>query len=658
MILSLVTSLIIHLSVASGDGWWMTEPVSLIQTNLRETDSDLDPIALVKEIKEFPANTILFSVGGITAHYPTEVDFHYRSDYLPPGKDLVGDVINEAHKNNIRVIGRFDFSRTRKDVYDAHPEWFFKKKDDSPVFDDNGLYSICINGDYYNKKALEILTEALERYEVDGLFFNWFGNISSDYHGRYIGLCHCDVCETRFQQEYGRPIPDNSDKEYREFIFQSAVSVAKKFSDLIHEKRPKALFMTYIEEHTDGIVSEADFYKWRPLPQWIYSSSQHVNRALNTKPDKMAFNLVMPYQEMRYRFGSTAGMGLRALLYQNMAHGAFPAFVVLGTPDQPDKTAQIAVKPVFKFYKKHQDKYVGQKSSARVILYARQDPNWSSHNRDYRGFFRLLSELHIPFKVTNRIDNLDPKNIDLVVVPSGSTPRELESYIRKGGSILIAGTTHPGLTFEKTVKHWEDAKSTYMRIEDHTLFPSLKNTWVLFWEGDYLELEPSPTPVTLIPPGQFGPPDKVATLEEVTDKPGLILKNLGNGKIAFIPWHIGDLYYQHSNDKHRMFISDLVDHLVPERQLVTDAHPAVEITIMKQSKTNQTMLHLINLSGHTGTAFFEAVEMRDISISLKGNYPRAATIDGMESISLSKSGAYTNFTIDKLDEYLVICLED
>ena len=40
----------------------------------------------------------------------------------------------------------------------------------------NGLYSTCINGNYYREHALTILAEALDRYEVDGLFFNMFGN--------------------------------------------------------------------------------------------------------------------------------------------------------------------------------------------------------------------------------------------------------------------------------------------------------------------------------------------------------------------------------------------------------------------------------------------------------------------------------------------------
>ncbi|NND08718.1 MAG: hypothetical protein HKN87_20280 [Saprospiraceae bacterium] len=646
-------------TMAQSQGWWMTEPISLIQTNLRETDSGLDAKKLVQEIKSFPANTVLFSVGGITAHYPTEVDLHFRSEYLPKGEDLVGTFIEEAHANDMRVIGRFDFSRARREVYNAHPEWFYKQTDGNPVFDSNDLYSICINGGYYHDKGIEILTEALEKYPVDGLFFNWFGNIRKDYFGRDIGLCHCDNCARKFMEEYNRSIPLEPDAEYEKFLFESAVQVAKKYRDLIHEKRPKALFMTYIEEYTDAIVSEADYYKWRSLPQWIYMGSEHVNRGLNTKPDKMVFDLVMPYQEMLYRFASTAGPGIRSFLYQNMAHGAFPAFVVLGTMDQPDKTALKAVRPIFQYYEKYGHEYVGQRSAARVILYARQDETWSRNSQDHRGFFRLLTELHIPFKITNRPQDFDPKKIDLIVVPEGKIPPALEDYIEAGGKVLLAGSTHPGMGLEPTVKLWENTTSSYMRIEDYTLFPSLKDTWATFWEGSYLELQVSPTPMTLIPPGQFGPPDKVDRLDEKTDKPGLVLKDIGEGKLAFLPWHIGQLYYRHSNDKHRLLIYDLINHLLDGGvQIKTNAHPSVEITFMHQPDQDRHLLHLTNLSGHSGTAFFDAIPMRNIDTGIMGDFQRVTSLDGTEILPSVYVDGYTHFVVPNLDEYEVLMLHE
>ena len=57
-----------------------------------------------------------FNMGGIVAQYPTRVPFHYPSPHLPPGCDLFGDVLREAHARKIRVVGRFDLSKTQKAV--------------------------------------------------------------------------------------------------------------------------------------------------------------------------------------------------------------------------------------------------------------------------------------------------------------------------------------------------------------------------------------------------------------------------------------------------------------------------------------------------------------------------------------------------------------
>ena len=183
--------------------WWKREPIRFLQTNLSETDSTVDPQALVAAVADFGANTFLMNMGGIVAQYPTHVPFHYPSTFLPPGRDLFGDVVREAHARKVRVVGRFDLSKTQKPVFDAHPEWFFVRADGEPVIY-NGLYSTCINGNYYREHALTILAEALDRYEVDGLFFNMFGNPATDYSGVPTGPCHCQACQTRYRARYGR----------------------------------------------------------------------------------------------------------------------------------------------------------------------------------------------------------------------------------------------------------------------------------------------------------------------------------------------------------------------------------------------------------------------------------------------------------------------
>ena len=140
LLMSLITA-----TAGAQQGWWMTEPIRWVQTNLRQTDAALDAKRLVEQLADMRANVVLESMGGIVAFYPTTTEFHYPSPQLPPGRDTFGDILREAHARKIRVVGRFDFSKTQKAVFDAHPEWFFRQASGEPVVY-NGLYSTCIDG--------------------------------------------------------------------------------------------------------------------------------------------------------------------------------------------------------------------------------------------------------------------------------------------------------------------------------------------------------------------------------------------------------------------------------------------------------------------------------------------------------------------------------
>ncbi|HEY5551895.1 MAG TPA: alpha-amylase family protein, partial [Opitutaceae bacterium] len=466
--------------------WWLDEPVRFFQTNLPENASTLDAKRLVAQVAEFPANTLLFNMGGIVAQYPTEVPFHYVSAFMPAGRDLFGEIVQEAHARRMRVVGRFDLSKTQKPVFDAHPEWFFKRANGRPAIY-NGLYSTCINGGYYRDHAMKILTEALERYPVDGLFFNMFGNPSSDYSGVPMGPCTCDACQQRFRERYGRALPaDAQDRDYREFMNASAREVAAAIADLIHRLRPGAAFLTYIEDYTDVIMHESNTSVTRALPLWPYSASDNVNRSRTAEPGKAVFNLCMSFVDYPWRFVTVPQPEIQLRLYQNLAHGGPPAFVVVGTPDQEDRQAMIAAKPVFQWHAQHEDLYVGQENAARVLLFTGGNTN------SYRGFFRLLSERHIPFAVTGNLKWLDDpvQRYDLVIAPDGAAP-ELERYVRAGGRLLIAGAAAPPATLPiAKVIGARGATQGAWRVHDHAALPSLRDTNLLFLDGPYVELAP------------------------------------------------------------------------------------------------------------------------------------------------------------------------
>lgn len=632
----------------------MTEPSRWVQTNLRQTDANLDAKRLVEQLADMRANVLLFGMGGIAAYYPTKVPFHYASPDLPPGRDMFGEVLNQCHKKAIRVVGRFDFSKTGKEVYDAHPEWFFRKANGDPVTY-NGLYSTCINGGYYRDQALKILTEGLENYDVDGLFFNMFGNQSRDYSGHEVGLCHCDNCRRRYMQMFHKALPDQPDDDYRRFMFVSSREVAASIGDVIHAKRPKAGYFNYIQESTDGIMSESNTAIDRPLPQWPYSASDNVNRARNSEPGKMAVNLNMQFVDYAWRFATVPGPEIALRMWQNLAHGGALTFEVNGTLDLQDRQALEIAKPIFRWAAANEQFYAGQQSAARVLLLGTPSASGRAFGQNsYRGLFRLLSEAHIPFAVSDNLDWLGKRDFDLVVA-SDWAPAELKQYVENGGHVLIAGAREPEIPVGRVMAQSKDVKG-YFRVRDHAKFPSLKDTDLVLLDGPYTEVEgDGAQSLSLVPPSMIGPPEFIHIDMRDTGKPGIVYKEFGRGQVAWLPWDLGGLYYRVSLPAHAALFHDVLERLYPKRQLTTNAHPLVEMTWMQQG--NRRLLHLINLSGHSQTGYFAPVTMHDIRIEVAGRFKSAKTVRSPRRIALQVHEEYTVVTVPELADYELVVLE-
>jgi hypothetical protein len=399
-------------------------------------------------------------------------------------------------------------------------------------------------------------------------------------------------------------------------------------------------------------MSESNTAVGRALPLWPYSASDNVNRARNSEPGKMAFNLCMSFVDYPWRFVTVPPSEIQLRLYQNIAHGGALALNMHGTMDQEDRQALLAGRPIFQWHAAHEDLYVGQQNAARVLL-LRGDSN------SYRGWFRLLTEQHIPFAVSDNLKWLkDPaRTYDLVIAPSGAA-MELDSYVRAGGRLLIAGASPPSLPVGTVIGRREHTQGSW-RIHDHSILPSLKQTKLLFLDGPYVELAPQDKSLlTLIPPAMFGPPEKVWVDKKETNIPGLVFADFARGRVAYIPWDVGGLYYRHSSTGHAGLMVDVVDHLLPKgRQLKTTAHPLVEITVMRQPKRNRTLLHFVNVSGHSATAYFPPIEMGDITVDLAEPFRNARAEVSDRKLRVTAQGAYRRFTLPLLTAYEVVVLE-
>ncbi len=383
----------------------------------------------------------------------------------------------------------------------------------------------------------------------------------------------------------------------------------------------------------------------------------------------------MSFIDYPWRFVTVPHHEVQLRLYQNLAHGGPPAIAMLGTMDQEDRHALIAARPVFQWHARNEDLYVGQQSAARVLLLG------GGNQAAYRGVFRLLSEQHIPFAVSDNLRWLDDpaRPYDVVIAPSGvpaafaaDGPRPasarldeaqrgrpaLDRYVRDGGRLLIAGPAAPALPVATVVGRRPATQGSW-RVHDRALLPSLANTNLLFLDGELTELAPLDKPIlTLIPPAMFGPPELVWADKVETTIPGLVVSDYGNGKVVYVPWDVGGLYYRHSSPGHAGLLADLVDHLLPAgRQLKSDAHPLVEITLMRQAARNRTLVHLVNLSGHSDTAYFAPIEMRHITVQVAQDFRRARAVTSGQELAVTRDGPYGRFTLPVLNAYDVVVLE-
>ena len=635
----------------------MTEPIRWLQTNLRETDAALEPKKFIADVASFNANVLMMSAGGITSLYPSEVQYEHVSAYLPAGQDTFGEVVRAAHARNIRVVSRWDFSKAHKDVYDAHPDWFFKMADGQPAIY-NGLYQVCINGGWYRQKSIEILGEALDRYDVDGCFFNFFSNPAADYSGHPLGLCHCDNCERLFRARFGRDVPTVPDDDYSAFLHDAGVSVSIAIRALVKSKRPRCAVLGMAPEISDIAYGEANTAVRRPLPLWPYTASDNTNRWRNSYPDKGVVCQGMSFIDFPWRFAAVSRAEVRTRIWQDVANGGAAAFNVHGTlAGQQDRTAIDVAIPAYAWLKEHEGYFSGQTSEARVLLLAPGGGGvrFRIAQDAYRGLFRLLTEQHIPFAAVENLDWLGKRDTDLVIVP-GQAPKAIEAFVQGGGRLIVASSAAPEFEVAPAVKLWKNPDGAYFRIRDKAMFPALKETDVVFMYGDYLQVKAvGASPITFIPPSMYGPPEFVHIDWKDTDDPGLITKNIGNGKIAWLPWDIGGLYYRHSSEAHARLMSGLIDSMLPDgRQLKTNAHPLVQITLMRQK--DRHLLQLVNLSGHSDTAYFDPIRMTGIQIGVKGRFDSAHAVRSGERMAVANDGGYAQFTLSALDEYELIGL--
>lgn len=626
------------------DAWWQTQQWRLIQTNLREIDMlDVDAQQVIRDLESFKANVLLLNAAGIIASYPTNLPFHFQSPYLTG--DSLQEILDACHNAGIRVMARTDFSKVRRPIYEAHPDWAYVSPD-GEIVDYNGDVHVCINGPYQQEHALVIIEELFETLDFDGIFFNMGGYQTRDYSGNYYGICHCQHCQRKFEAMYGMSLPEVEDlstpvyRTYLKFKQRTLADHRAKVYRFITERWPHVCIANHTAFNRGFIRQESNTALERPLPHWQYSASDNTKWAVRSFPEMVSSNTTVDFIDFPYRHVAVSPHQQTLRLAQNLANGGALDYYLMGRLDNhEDRSGFEGIRDLFHYHAAHEETYVDLVSKANVLLLKQSGP----HTDEYRGWFRILVENHLLFDAVraDAASDILWEQYDAVVVPeleamSDVLARRLDAFVEAGGTLIAVGQTgfrdafyHPrtepalaclGIANVKAIR--QDMRSSYFKFvdpQDKDAFPRMEAMDLVYMDSAYVyaayadEVE---TRLNLVPPHNYGPPER-CYYEQVTEYPGLVIYPYGEGRAFYLPWSPGALFHRQGHLNTAYFCGDLLRYVAEVGRVKGNLSPMVEVTRFAKKDGSYDLVHLVNGSGHFGNSFYVPVTMGDVRLSIE-----------------------------------------
>ncbi|TDF99840.1 hypothetical protein E1757_06560 [Paenibacillus piri] len=622
--------------------WWSKNNLRLIQNNLREVDANLDVDALIAQLQELSANVLMMNAGGIVAFYPTQLEYHYRA--ANQKKDLLKEAIEKAHASGMKFIARFDFSKAHESIFAKKPEWFYRTKDGMEV-NYHGIVHSCISSDYQQEYSLQIIDEVLTNYDVDGIFFNWFGYNTFDYSGNDHGICHCNSCKTRFRALYNLDLPEKAnmnDPVYRQHMNYQQVTAAKMLDrvyELVKSKNRDIAISTYSEHKVDIVRKESNTDKERPHPVWLYSASENVKSLEDSWDDKLVSNCCINAVDLVHRFTAVSRHEINLRLKEGLASGSGLDFCIIGVfEDYPDRENLPTVSKIFKYHKEH-EQYYGNFQSVSEVALIKPRKMWKTDLKEYYGLFKMLKEGHVLFDVidqktlANRKGGLSVyKAVMIPDIPEFSSEelQELQNFCQLGGSLLSTGRsftrgednqTFMQRNFDATLEDIHDyhREAAYLQTDNKQFFASFaERDWILL-DGSFSRVTFGSKAVRHLPlvnPSTFGPPERASGHSTSNEYFGLGIVSNGQQKAIYFPWQPGRLYYQFGYADNKHIVLDSLEAVMDgNHQIKTNAPQNVELFFNKLDEETY-ILHLLNVSGFNGVTYFEPIPVHNIQVRL------------------------------------------
>ncbi|HET9724486.1 MAG TPA: beta-galactosidase trimerization domain-containing protein, partial [Actinomycetota bacterium] len=368
---------------------------------------------------------------------------------------------------------------------------------------------------------------------------------------------------------------------------------------------------------------------------WPYSASDNTKWVVASYPRMVSSNASVDFIDFPVRHVAVSSHVQRLRLAQALANGGGLDYYVIGRlEDKADRSGFEGVREIFRFHAAHEEAYRDLRSCARIALLTGPRADVEEH----RGWFRVLAEHHVLFDVltVDAADEAALERYEAIVIPGleligDEVARRLDAWVERGGTLVVSGLaglrddeyeprdTPPFacLGVERVREVRSDLRGASFRIDDHDGFDRLTDTDLLYLDGTYVDAEyrwDMRRHLRLIPPGPFGPPERLV-LEEPTGEPAMTTRAFGEGRAIFLPWRCGALVERDGHPNTSEFLADVLEHHAELEPLGGNLSPMVEVTLFEHPG-GDLLMHLVNLSGHFGQREVAPIPIRDAEVVL------------------------------------------